>query len=514
MEPGFRRDRLRQVGRAAWKWTPLVCFVAVISAYYMFVVSAGRWDVWPLWTAFDDAQAEGFRQGHLYLPEVPSAALRHLADPLNPANMPLWRWDHSYYHGRFYLYWGLVPALLLAAVKVVFQIHRVVPDSVVVFAFFVGRLVAGTLLIRGLAGTMSVRPPRWAVGLAMTVFALAHPTPYTLARGAVYEVAIGAGACFMVAALGLAFRGIFSASPRTANRWLAAASVCFGLAGGSRVSLFPAVVLLVALTALARWRIDGGDRRRLLGVILASCAPAAALALGHLVLNRLRYDAWTEFGARYQLGYPPLRAGLRFVIPDLFAYLFCPPTHACGFPFLFGKWNTTRPLSPSWLTWPADHHTAEPTTGLLTVAAFCWLAVGGLLFAITRRRVGGRAVAEPPPPAAVWRARWVGGALVTYVVASAVPLVLLSSISMRYEADFASGVLLIAILVGWRLVSSPASRRARAAAAALYVLLAIGTIVPGVLLGFSGYFDNFARHNPALLHRLESRLSVCPVERR
>jgi hypothetical protein len=488
----------------------LVCFLSVVVVAYVFFISAGRWTVWPTWTAMIDEQAEGLRRGHLWLAEVPSKALQALRDPLNPANMALWRWDHSYYRGHLFLYWGLVPALGLAGAKALLQIHHVVGDDVIVFAFFVGRLLVGSLLIRALARRIDPRPPPWAVGVALLVFALAHPTPYTLARGAIYEAAIVAGVCFMLAGLGLSLRGIFTATPRQADRWLAAASVCFGLAGGSRVSLLPAVVLLVAFTAFARWRIDGGGGRRLFRAGLVVCGPAAIMTFGHLLLNRLRYDAWTEFGAGYQMG-NPLRVGLRFVVPNLFTYLFCPPTHTCTFPFLFGLWKTTRALSPSWLSWPVDHQTAEPTIGLFVVVLFAWLAPAGLLLALGRRLTRPNAVASQSAPGLVWRCRWLWGALILYMGASALPLFVLSATSMRYEMDFASGVLLLATLGGWKLLSAPASAAGRMTAGALYVVLALLTIVAGVLLGFSGgYFEQFKRHNPSLIHHLEQTFSVCP----
>src|SRR5665213_1074865 len=509
-------EPLRRLGRAALRAAPILCFLALVVAFYVFVLSAGTWTHWRTWTVFYDAQAEGFRRGHLYLPEVPSAALQALPNPYDPAKMQLWRWDHVYYRGHFYVYWGLVPPALLAIFKSIFHVKALIADDVVVFVFFVGRLLAGTLLIRALAARVTPRPAGWAVWLALAVFALAHPTPYLLARGGVYEGAIIGGVCFMVAGLFLALRGITADSTGGADRWLVAGSAAFGLAAGSRISLYPTVVALVCFTAWARWRIDGGDRRRLLRVGLAACAPAAALTLAHLLVNHLRFGAWTEFGARYQLG-TPMSFGGRFLVPDLFAYFFCPPTRSCTFPFLFGNWNTTRALSPSWLTWPADHVTKEPTTGLLTVAVFAWLAVVGLIWAILQLRLRARRGSEaasrcgrtPDAVAGVWIRRWTWGALVLYVLGSAAPLLFLSATTMRYEADFASGVLLLAILAGWRLMAAPASRRARAAVGALYVLLAVGTVAASGLLGFTGYFEQFKRHNPMLIHKLERSLSVC-----
>ena len=89
------------------------------------------------------------------------------------------------------------------------------------------------------------------------------------------------------------------------------------------------------------------------------------------------------------------------------------------------------------------------------------------------------------------------------------PFMILNVTTMRYEHDFFSGFLLLAIFGGWRLLAAPSTPRGPPRAAPAYVGLAVTTIVIGVLLGFGGYFKHFERHNPALLHALQSALSVC-----
>jgi hypothetical protein len=65
--------------------------------------------------------------------------------------------------------------------------------------------------------------------------------------------------------------------------------------------------------------------------------------------------------------------------------------------------------------------------------------------------------------------------------------------------------------LGWWLLHArfqerPAPRRAIATGA---VLLALATVLIGVALGFSGQYQHFRQHNPALMDRLEKRLSRC-----
>lgn len=491
---------------------PLVGFWIAVGVYYVFIVSAGHFTSWHVWSSFYDAQADGILRGHLYLPEAPSRALMALKRPFDLDNMQFWRWDHSYYQGHLYMYWGLVPAFIVAAIKKVFHVAAV-PDVSLTFAFFMLRLVAGTLLIRDVARQSARRPPRWAVALAMLVFALANPTPYTLARGAVYEAAIMGGVAFALAGLTLGYRALGARNTGAAAAWLAGASFSFALAGGSRLSSLPTIGVLVLLTGgWSLWqhrRTIGTRRPRWLAIGLATLVPAGAVGVALLCANYFRFGRWTEFGRSYVMTYPYFVAGLRFLLPNIYGYALEQPEWSCRFPFLSSGWGEQRVSVPGWLpvTWPADYHSSEPTIGLLLVAPFTALALVALAFALAAARLR-RMTGEPTLQVTPARMTWLWIALCVYVVGAG-PFLILNVTTMRYQHDFASGVMLMAVFGGWRLLAAPATARGRRAAAWVYGLLATTTIVAGVLLGFGGYFKQFERHNPALTQKLAEKLSVC-----
>lgn len=510
MTPPERRERWR--GRAA-----VALFWALLAVYYVFVLSAGRWTNWPVWTAMYDKQAEAFRAGQLYLLEPASPALRALKDPLNPANMRFWRWDHSYYNGHLYLYWGFVPAALLAAAKILLRIRTVVGDGVPVFFYAMGRAIVGTLLIRALARTVEPRPPRWAVWMATLVFVLANPVPYFLSRGAVYEQAIAAGSLFTLCGLYFGLRAIMRAGSRAADLALATSGLGFGLAAGSRISLLPTAGLMTAWTIVACWRAAGdASWKRVLRPALWCGGPALAVILAQLTINYLRFGKWLEFGVGYQMGFTFL-SGPRFVIPNLYLYLLAPVVHGCGFPYLTTKWNMGRDaLAPGWLPWPSDIR-IEPAIGVLVVVPFVWLLILAAPFWLAQRRARATAgpatdVAPPVPspgPLAPWTRRWVRGVLIIGTTVAALPALLIFSNSMRYEWDFVSALFLAATLASWWVLRTPRSRRGRIATSVLVAALAAASIVVGVLLGFVGYFDNFMRHNPTLMTHMKQMFDVC-----
>jgi len=78
---------------------------------------------------------ESFLRGQLSLLEEPNPQLTELQNPYDPAQRTVpYHWDASYYKGKYYLYWGPVPALAFAAVE---GITRTRPPGslIVVFCF-------------------------------------------------------------------------------------------------------------------------------------------------------------------------------------------------------------------------------------------------------------------------------------------------------------------------------------------------------------------------------------------
>lgn len=519
--------------RAAVPWA---LFALLVLGYYWFLISTGHFTSWQPATQFYDTQAEGFRAGHLHTTLQPDPRLLRLPNPYDYQHSALWVWDYSLYQGRLYLYWGLAPAAALAAVKAALRLQAPVEDSVLVFTFLCLRVVAGSLLIVALARRFTPRPPRWAVWAALLVFALAHPTPFVLARPAIYEAALTGGACFVVWAYYFAFRWLSLAPAGQGLGWLAAASACLGLAGATRPSLLPAGALFtVLLFARASAQLLPERWRQLLRRAPAEAArapraspgaglwplarsgaavflPFGTVALAHLVVNHLRFGSWREFGVSYQLGIP-FDIGPRYVLANLFNYLFHPWHTSCRFPFLLPRWHETWPPQyhfPSWLPVPLGYYGYEPLTGILNAMPFCWLGLLlplGLLWARWQRRTF--------PSSAEQRSvsRWFKALVVAVTLVSCVPVLMLFAFSMRYEVEFASGVLLLSCLAGWRWLSLPQSALGRRVVASAYGAIAALAIIVAAPFGFVGYYDSFQRYNRPLFSWLQESLSTCPASR-
>ncbi|HXU03832.1 MAG TPA: hypothetical protein VN903_22875, partial [Polyangia bacterium] len=315
------------------RWLALAAGFAAIEVVYVFFVSAGRFTHWPTYLTFLDDQAEGFRAGHLHFAIEPAAALLAKANPFDPAWKSLWYWDASLYNGHYYLYWGPVPALLLAGFKTVFRVHARVGDQVVVFALASVQALAGLLLIDRMHRRLFPALPGLLVAAAVAVFAFANPTPYNLARAGVYEAAIVGGHAFLIAGLLFAFDAV-SVVGRQRSR-LALAGACWVAAVGCRASIAPAVAVLAVVTC---WLIAPRDASRWRLRALALGWLGTPIAIGVVLLltyNKLRFDAWLDFGRHYQLTWIAFGSSPSYLPANLWSYLLRQGSLRCTFPYLF-----------------------------------------------------------------------------------------------------------------------------------------------------------------------------------
>jgi hypothetical protein len=303
----------------------------------------------------------GFLDGHLYTSVEPSRYLLAQPDPFDWSLKQYWYWDASLYKGHNYLYWGPVPAAIVALVKLVAGKALVVGDELLVLGFVIARLFAGTALLWVLSRSPRLAPNRWTLIAAVLVFGLACPTPFLLARGAVYEAAIASGQFFRV--LGWWCSAVALTREVRKNRWLAGASICFALALGCRVSLL-FVLGLSAIVLLLHGGVRTVGWKALAGRALTLGGPLVLAGCSLMLYNQLRFDDPLEFGVAYQTSTMGFWTDRRFWLSNVYSYALRAPAYSCLFPWLHAPYELPDPL-PSSLGWPQDYRVYEPLAGML-----------------------------------------------------------------------------------------------------------------------------------------------------
>jgi hypothetical protein len=334
-----------------------------------------------------------------------------------------------------------------------------------------------------------------------------------MARPVIYEASVAAGQCWLFLGLWLAFEALTTRARPTL--YAVMAGIAWGLALNSRVTMLLVTPLLAAVSGAIMARRAGGGRRAWLRSLTAFGAPVALSILGCAAYNYARFGSPSDFGVAHQLTGRPFLTSLRYFLPNVFSYAGAGLDWSCGFPFV--RLTMQRSLS-DWITWPPDYDLGtslygEHAAGFLVTAPFVWLLLAIAWLILVRRVVPGveRDVtwARPLAELDVWAVTC--GLLTTIAL---VPALGAYTASMRYLEDASGGLLLAASVAGFIVLR----RTPRAVGVARYAFarcivggLALYSIGVGVLLGFSGFTENFPRQNPVLYSELVARLSLCPA---
>ncbi len=472
----------------------IACDLVLLLAYIWFI-SIGTWTHWPTASSAYDQLATAFAQGHTWLDQQPDPRILALSDPYDPGQRsglpyPL---DYSLFQGRYYLYWGPAPALLLLAVK---WLHPgVIGDQYLVLFFTFGIAVLQSLLLMRIWRRFFSSVP--VVLLAMMILAAGLAGPYTPSLGVptFYVAAIVAGQMLLLAGLYTIFPW---AETDVSPPLFLLAGIFWGAAIASRLTqAVPVAVLLIFV--LVRTAQPGSARLfpRLLAVACPLFITAALLGW----YNWIRFGSVLETGFRYALaGGIPLHAAQTalfspaYVSQNLYDYLLNPLVVHPAFPYL-GRANLLLTLSSSL----APLHGWEWITGLLytvPLAAFAVVPVIVLVRSLHPARF--RESARQP---LLW---WIG-ALAASFVASLAVLLAYFWIAERFLIDFLPELALLSAIGLWQLYHGSRRYRYGPAFVALLCAAIIGaSLLTSSLLAISINSDGFRQLNPGLWRMLSN----------
>jgi hypothetical protein len=485
---------------AAW-WAGLGALgVALVTWWYL---TSGTLTTWVSYSHYFDRQGEAFLAGQLYLLETPPAGLLALPNPYDWQRREAiggYLWDSSLYQGKYYLYWGPVPALLAAAGRL--ASHRVVEDQYLLFVFIIGLAASLAALLHELRRSFYPSAPAWSVPLLAAVAGLSAPVFWLVNRPSVYETAISAGQCFLILGLMAAVRGLRPERPQWG--WLGLAGFAWGAAAGSRVNTALAIGWMAALTCLYLWR----HRQSRWGWVAATACLLGPLALWGAGLgwyNLARFGSLLETGHRYQLTGPALPANysqvasIQYLMPNLYNLLARPLSFQWGqFPFVFAPY-LTKASWPGFIRLVDPYYFSEPVAGMFLAVPVFWLAFTGVIGPVRNAWAWLNERAMPMKrqvhPLSGWVWWMVGGS----ILLSLGSLSIFIMTTMRYEADLIPLMTVFTALALWQLLDSCRARpRLRRWLFLLVLVAGLASILIGLLVNFQNGDKRFAANNPQL----------------
>jgi hypothetical protein len=486
----------------------MISLVFSLAAVWWYA-TAGTMTAWfPYPHTYYDRLAEAFRHGQLALLEQPDESLRSIPDPYPYENRQNARylWDVSYYNGRFYLYWGATPALVLAAVKTV--IKGVIEDQVLAIGFLLG--IAGLLPWIGYR-LWQVVPSPLRAGYLLVFLPSLSLNLYLLwptGRPGVYEAAILGGQFFLLAGIAALIEAVYR--PQSGWGWYLVAGAALGLAIGSRMTLLVSALWLVVLVLWLN-RVRFGGRLRPFLTASAAFAMPVLLAIGLVMAyNAARFGNPLESGLSYQLGiagYPPERSWLfstRYLLPNLYHYLLRPPLWQAEFPFVVVPFiPETR--WPSFIRLPEHYIAHESQAGWLSVFPLLVILPGGvvLLWRWLRPYLTRKGLTTAVESGVLPLQGWLLLALLGSGLAQTFILLMYFFPSMRFQIEIVPLLSLSAWLTLLWLQAELRSRRwLRPLLTAVMVTLACYGLAVGLLGGFAAGEQLFEEHNPLLFQQI------------
>ncbi len=462
-----------------WPRRALLLFLVLLTgAYYRWAARAatGKFEFGYDLDGYYDYLGRAFAHGHLYLPVQPTPQLLALPNPYDPSiDNSIRNQDMVLYGGKYYLYFGAAPAVLLFTPWRLVTGHDL-PQNFAAFLFALGGFLFSLGALLRVFRLAAVRSPLWLLAFLVLGLAFCQSVPFLMNRVAVYEVAI-VGGYFCLSAAVFFFTRALPLGPNS-WRWLAASGLAFGAAVACRPHLiFAGAIAAVVLAALTR--------RRPLAAFLGAWAFAGLLIAAY---NYERFGNPVEFGFRYQLcgpGQNRVELGARNLVPGAYYMLLDRPEFSGVFPwmrmvFRFPFNSAERhPLPPEYFV--------EPCVGALWLAPFLF--------------------------AALWVPRRAGAArpvlLVCAAGSAAILLFLISThlASHRYEVDF------VPLAVFAALASLGLRAASRRWAGALLAVAIVYSALANLALGVAGPYDDILRYRPAAYVKLARRFSPNPAYR-
>jgi hypothetical protein len=472
-------------------------FSILVVMVYVWLISSGAWVNWVSPTHYYADLARGFQKGNLFVPSKPEPGLLNLPDPYDPLaraqagiKAPI---DISYYNGKYYLYWGPVPSLLLVAVYPFY--HGRVGDLQLVFAFVCGIFLIHFFLLIAIWDRFFNALPKWTLSVSILLVGLSGPVAFMLNNffyARIYEAAIFGGQFFLMGGFAIAL--LFLNKP---SFWkLALAGVLWALSIGTRQTLSLPIGFMALTLA---YRILRDDK-----TFFQKFASAAILTTPIIVgfaclgwYNWARFGSVVESGLYYQIntGFVHYNAdeliGFRYIPQNLYNYLLAPFGFAPQFPFLVPEIGNSeevfflRPLSPS-------IYKSQHITGLLYMVPFAMFAFApsALLFLNPFK---GKSTQTPIDGGERRVLSWIittlsGSSLVAFGF-----LLTFFWAAMRYIEDFIPSLILLSVIGFWQgyalLLQKNIPSRLYAA---FGFVLASASVVISVLLGVSMNDARFA----------------------
>lgn len=283
--------------------------IAFIVAWMTIVLCVLPMDNNPLWNGeFPghrdqyERMAEAILDGRIDFAYGDEAELETLHNPYDPFERMAagvnFHWDHAYYEGHYYMYFGIVPVLL------VFLPYRLVTGHALTTfratQLFTAMIISGIFLLFWLFSKRFFKKLQFSLYLSLSVAFSVMSVWYAIAEPALYCTAITAAIALETWSIFFFIWAVYFEKRENRQITLAGIGAFFGaLVFGCRPPI--ALANIVVFPLLFVFLKEHAFSWKLAGKLALAAMPYLVVATGLMIYNYVRFDNPFEFGQAYQL---------------------------------------------------------------------------------------------------------------------------------------------------------------------------------------------------------------------
>ena len=284
---------------------------------------------------------EAISTGNISLKKLPSKKLLELDNPYDPIQRTEegivrgqdYIWDSALYNGRFYVYFGILPVLILFLPYFLFTGNYLI-SAVGVLIFSILSAIAIKELIEIVFSKFFKETHFKYVVFAMLIMLFGSQILVLNGIPRFYEVPIAAGLFFTILGIDLVLSAIYCEKINYAKIFFG--STCLALAVACRpTDLLASLIIVPILLKLFKCNIK--NRKNIIKNILSIVVPYIIVGCLLMYYNYIRFGSVFEFGAKYQLTINDMmHLSNRFatIFMGLVCNLFSIPVVYPNFPFI------------------------------------------------------------------------------------------------------------------------------------------------------------------------------------
>lgn len=289
---------------------------------------------------------EAFESGSTSLLKKPVEKLNEFETPYTgdarDASGIEYQWDHVYYDGEYYSYYGIAPVVLLFL-----PYHKLTgyffPDAMAVLLFALIGIIGLTKLYREFLKKLFPKTPTGLAIAGLIIIQVVSGIWFSIGRPMFYEIAMSAGFATLTWAVYFMLSADIIGTGKPILSRTAVSSLLFAIAVLCRPTLVLYCITAGAFMLLAAPRAAGANKKgkkpedgsRKFRYLLCALLPMICIGCVQMWYNYDRFGSPFEFGIQYSLtinDFTKTQFHSRLSLVPIYNYMFNPPVFSMTYP--------------------------------------------------------------------------------------------------------------------------------------------------------------------------------------